>query len=54
MVGTADFDDDNHPDLIWRNTATGATVVWYMDGANFRYAAQLPTVTDTNWEIVGP
>jgi hypothetical protein len=48
-----DLNDDGMPDIIWRNSATGANVVWFMDGANFLSAAQLPPVTDLNWKLVG-
>ena len=55
IVGVADFNGDNHPDLLWRNTSTGRTTIWYMDGPawNGGYADVLPTLNDPNWSIVG-
>ncbi len=41
------------PPILWRNTATGENVVWYMNGVSGTGAANLTTVTDQNWTIVG-
>jgi hypothetical protein len=48
-----DFSGDNRPDLVWRNAVTGSSVLWYMNGATQTGGATLPTVPDTNWQIVG-
>ena len=32
IVGTADFNRDGHPDLVWQNEATRQATVWYMGG----------------------
>ena len=32
IVGTGDFNGDGKPDILWRNTTTGANAVWYMNG----------------------
>ena len=32
IVGTADFNGDGKPDILWRHSATGAVRIWYMDG----------------------
>ncbi len=55
IVGIADFTADGQPDLLWRNSSTGSTMVWYMTGTawNGGYAEITPTVTDPNWSIVG-
>jgi hypothetical protein len=34
MVASADLDGSGKPDLLWREDATGALVVWYMGGAD--------------------
>jgi hypothetical protein len=54
IVGTSDFDNNSQPDILWRNTATGANAVWYMNGATFLSSQFLLAATDPNWEIVGP
>jgi uncharacterized repeat protein (TIGR03803 family) len=33
IVGAADFNSDNVPDLVWQNDATRQVSVWYMGGA---------------------
>jgi hypothetical protein len=54
-IAKGDFNGDGKPDLIWRNTSTGRTTIWYMDGATWNggFADLLPTVSDPNWVIVG-
>jgi len=53
IVAAADIDGDTHPDLVWRNTVTGANVVWYLNGAVLINQANLPAVADAAWKIVG-
>ncbi len=48
-----DFNGDSKTDILWRNTAYGDNVIWYMDGPNFIGWAQLMTVPDPDWTIVG-
>lgn len=31
-VGTADFDGDTKTDIVWRNSTSGNTAIWFMDG----------------------
>jgi hypothetical protein len=54
IVGTGDFNNDGNRDFLWRNTATGAVVIWYMNGSggvtNVGWVMQSG---DLNWEIVG-
>ena len=33
VVGTGDFDNDGHPDVVWQRDATRQVAVWYMGGA---------------------
>ncbi len=50
VMGTGDFDDDGRPDLVWRNGATGAIVVWYMNDATRTGVASIqPPMSDGNW-----
>ena len=53
IVGVADFNGDYKPDLLWRNSVTGRTTIWYMDGATWTGGYHdLPAVPGP-WEIVG-
>jgi hypothetical protein len=47
-----DFNTDGHPDLLWRNPATGENVVYYMDGVTILNGVYLPTV-DPAWTLSG-
>jgi hypothetical protein len=49
-----DFDGDGKTDVLWRNTATGANAVWYMDGVTLMGIADLPALPNTDFAIVGP
>lgn len=46
-----DVNRDRHPDLIWRNVATGANVVWYLDGTTLLGQEALVAVADPAWQI---
>ena len=32
IVGVADFNNDDKPDILWRNGSGGDNYVWYLDG----------------------
>jgi hypothetical protein len=52
MAGTADFNRDGHPDLLWRH-ADGRLAVWLMNGTAILEGRYLTPdrVTDTNWRL---
>ena len=52
-VGVADFNNDDKPDILWRNASTGDNYVWYMDGVTVVGGGNLPAIADQNWKIVG-
>lgn len=53
IVGVGDFNNDIKPDILWRNSVSGANRVWYMDAmTKLGEAPLLPTITDLNWKIV--
>jgi hypothetical protein len=54
IVGTGDFNGDGWPDILWRYYGSGGkNAVWYMKGATKIGYADVPAVTDLNWQIVG-
>jgi hypothetical protein len=52
-VGTGDFNNDTHVDILWRNSSIGENVVWYMEGTTWTGSAPLLGVSDQSWQIVG-
>jgi len=48
-----DFDGDGNPDLLWRNSGTGAIRIWLMRGNTGIRQIDLPAVSDSNWIIAG-
>jgi hypothetical protein len=54
IVAVDDFNQDNAPDLVWRNNVSGQNLIWYFDN-NFNklYESALATVADVNWRIEG-
>ncbi len=51
IVGTADFNGDGSPDVLWRNTS-GAVVIWFTNGSTVTSALNLGTVP-TSWTVAG-
>ncbi len=51
IVGTGHFDDDGQVDILWRNTASGNLVVWFMNGLTRLTGVFLnpASVGDPNW-----
>ena len=44
---------DFKADVIWRHKVTGENIQWLMNGLTVATATFLPTIADTNWQIVG-
>jgi Ca2+-binding RTX toxin-like protein len=51
VVGTGDFDGDGKADILWRNTASGATVVWTMSGPHNLGGGYTDGFADTGWVL---
>ena len=52
-MAPADFNDDGKPDILWWHRTAGYFSVWLLNGTTLTAAAALPTVADTNWQVVG-
>jgi PASTA domain/FG-GAP-like repeat len=60
IVGSADMDGNGKADIVWYNTRTGETQIWYINGAsNITARADVtdetgkPIAVGPPWEIVG-
>ena len=53
IVGTGDFNGDGSPDIVWRNTVTGANAIWYMSGVTLQEIVDLPALPNPDYAIVG-
>ena len=53
IVGTGDFNNDTHVDILWRNASSGINIVWFMNGTDWAGSAELMPVSDLTWQIVG-
>ncbi len=54
VIGSADFDRDGYPDLLWWHDQLGTFGVWFMKGTTLRERAMLnPSgFADTSWKVV--
>jgi hypothetical protein len=52
-TATTDFDGDGNTDILWHHATQGLTAMWLMNGTTISSSAYLPTLSDTNWQIVG-
>ena len=48
-----DFDGDGKSDIMWRNSATGANVEWFMNGIAVGSSGLTNYVTNANYSIAG-
>jgi hypothetical protein len=55
IAGSADFNNDGYPDLLFQNTATGGLALWYMSGTTMTSATLLSPYgpSDPNWKVAG-
>jgi hypothetical protein len=49
IAGVGDLNGDSRADLFWHNSATGATYVWLLNGAQLTNAGSLNTISDLKW-----
>ena len=62
IASTGDFHQDSRPDIVWRNSTSGATEIWYMGTVNgnvalstwdIRYPNGALTLIGPPWKLVG-
>jgi calcineurin-like phosphoesterase family protein/purple acid phosphatase-like protein/VCBS repeat protein/FG-GAP repeat protein len=51
-IAAQDFNIDGKSDIVWRNTSTGASAVWLMNGVNI-VSTGFPGVASLSWQIAG-
>jgi hypothetical protein len=51
LAASADFNQDGHPDLLWRHATTGDLGVWLMQGTTSTGGASIGRVTDPAWQL---
>jgi len=54
VAGVGDFDGDGKSDILWRNSSSGQTYVYPMDGTTIKPGeGYLRTVADLAWQVKG-
>jgi chitodextrinase len=53
IAGVADFDGDGKTDILWRNGASGANMLWIMNGGAIASAVAVNAMTDLTWTLAG-
>jgi len=54
IVGTNDFNQDGKADILWHNSSTGETQIWFMNGRSIMRRATVDAVRDGGSAMVGP
>ena len=52
MVGTGDFNDDGHSDILWQN-ASGQAAIWEMNGTNVISETAVGANPGPSWKVIG-
>ena len=52
ICAMGDLDRDGFADYIWRHVVDGRVTVWLRRSST--NVVDLPAVSDTNWQLVGP
>jgi hypothetical protein len=53
VQGIGDFDGDGKSDILWRDTATGQTAIWFMNGAVATTSANTNVQATIGWRVDG-
>ena len=51
-IGTGDFNDDGHSDILWQNT-NGQAAIWEMNGTNVIGGATVGANPGPSWKAIG-
>jgi hypothetical protein len=54
VVAVADFNLDGHPDVVWQDPVSGASQVWFLNGASTNQMGVSALSGPNTWRIVGP
>jgi ELWxxDGT repeat protein len=52
-VGTGDFNNDGHPDILWQNANTGQASIWEMNGSSLIGGGPVSPNPGLAWHAVG-
>ncbi|OKH52130.1 hypothetical protein NIES2101_15965 [Calothrix sp. HK-06] len=58
VISTSDFTGDKKADILWRNSSTGETIVWQMDGARITslsttfQGTNIRSVASLDWQVI--
>jgi hypothetical protein len=53
IVGIGDFNGDGRADVLWRNTQTGDTYIYFMNGISIVSEGYSRRVADQAWQVAG-
>jgi hypothetical protein len=54
IAAVADFNGDGYPDIVWQDSASGASQIWFMTGSQGTTLLEAATLSGPNpWLIVG-
>ena len=52
VIGTGDFNDDGHSDILWQN-ANGQAAIWEMNGTNVIAGGMVRPNPGPSWKAIG-
>src|ERR1700722_7085571 len=52
-IGTGDFNDDGHSDILWQNAIAGQASIWEMNGTNVIGGGLVGANPGPSWQAVG-
>jgi len=54
VLGTGDFDGDEHADILWQNVITGEVYIWFMNGLTLKaQGSVVPVAQEWLFEAIG-
>ncbi len=52
-IGTGDFNDDGHSDILFQNTTSGQVSIWGMNGNNVTGGGTVGADPGSSWRAIG-